>query len=187
MRRGAWEKVSTDGVSLAGPWRIQGDEPWVPHFSLAFCARKGDFRRSGAAWTRRRLLCRRQLAEVLRAANPAALRMTRIFAATVFFIPAYCLPLRGHLIQSEVQFQNVDAGFAEQAEIALGGVLLDQIAEGGFPQSAFMGDAGDLKIGGGRGDVGIEAGRGCGDEIDGNGLRRIFLVQSLGVGLDAVD
>jgi len=72
-------------------------------------------------------------------------------------------------VEGEVEVEGVDAGFAEEAELALGGVVVDEVDEGGFGEVAGVGDAGDLVVGRGGRDVGIEAGAGGGDEVDGDG------------------
>ncbi len=75
----------------------------------------------------------------------------------------------GEGIEGEVQVEDVDAGFAEEAELALGGVLIDEVGDGGCGELAGVCDAGGLVVGGGGGDVGIETGAGGGDEIYGDG------------------
>jgi len=63
----------------------------------------------------------------------------------------------GQGIEGEVEVEDVDAGLAEEAELALRRVLVDEVVEGGFGEVAGVGDARDLVVGCGRRDVGIEA------------------------------
>ncbi len=79
------------------------------------------------------------------------------------------------LVESEIEFEDVDARFAEQAQLARGDVLLDELANALFAQVAGLGDAGSLEVGGVGGDVGIESGGGGGDQIDGHRLAGILL------------
>jgi hypothetical protein len=65
-------------------------------------------------------------------------------------------------------------------------VLREQLADAVFGDAAGFGDAGDLEIGGVGGDVGIEAGAGGGDQVNGNGLAGVLLGELVNGGLDAV-
>ena len=78
--------------------------------------------------------------------------------------------LLGGLIQVEVQFKNVDDGFAEEAEGAVGGVLAHEGADRFVCHLASLGNAGELVFSGGGGDVGVQAAGGGGDEVDGDAL-----------------
>ena len=60
--------------------------------------------------------------------------------------------------EGQVEVEDVDPGFAEQAELAGCGVGGDELADGGLGEVALLGYAGDLVGGGGGGDVGVEAG-----------------------------
>ena len=91
------------------------------------------------------------------------------------------------VVESEIQFEHVDSRFAEEPQVALVGVLLDQVANRGFRKAALPSDARNLKLRGCRGDLGIQARGGGGEEIDGIELRGILFMQGLGVGLNAVD
>ena len=92
----------------------------------------------------------------------------------------------GEVVEGEVQVEDIDAWFAEETELARGGVGVDEVSEGGFREVAGLGYARDLVVGGGRGNVGVEAAGGGGDEVYGDwGFRGV-----LGggyTGLDAVD
>ena len=74
----------------------------------------------------------------------------------------------GGVVEGEIEGEDVDAGFAEEAELAGLGMRFDEGAELGFGEAAQGGDAGDLVFSGGGGDVGIETGSGCGDEVYGD-------------------
>ena len=90
-------------------------------------------------------------------------------------------------VEIEVEFEDADAGFAEEAELASESVLRDELANFGLGDVAVFCDARDLEFGGGGGDFGIEAGAGSGYEIDGNWSVRILGVELRRVGLDAVE
>src|ERR1035437_9020889 len=61
-------------------------------------------------------------------------------------------------IQREVEVQDVDAWLAEEPEGASLGVCGDQSLNLRHAQAAHSGDAGDLLLGVGRADLGVEAG-----------------------------
>ena len=75
----------------------------------------------------------------------------------------------GEGVEGEVEVEDVDAGFAEEAELALGGGVVDEVGEGGFGEVTGVRYARDLVVGRGGGDVGVEAGAGGGDEVYGDG------------------
>ncbi len=54
--------------------------------------------------------------------------------------------------------EDVDAGLAEDAELASLGVAGDETADGVLAEVALLRDAADLEVGGCGGDVGVEAG-----------------------------
>src|ERR1035437_4119898 len=91
------------------------------------------------------------------------------------------------LVEVEVEFEDVDAGFAEQAQLAGGDVPLDELADLGFAEVAGLGDAGSLEGCGVRGDVGVEAGGRGGDQVDGDGLAGVLLGELVDGALDAID
>jgi len=64
-------------------------------------------------------------------------------------------------------------------------VLLNELAEVVFADTAGFGYTGDLEEGRIRGDVGIETGSGGGDQIDGHWMARVLLGQLVDGALDA--
>lgn len=89
-------------------------------------------------------------------------------------------------VESEIQFQDINARFAEEAELAMDGVRLNQRTKFRFGDGARFGDARDLKVGGFGRNVRIEArGRSC-KEIGRNGRVRVFGVKSGCIRFDAV-
>ena len=91
------------------------------------------------------------------------------------------------LVQSEVQVEDIDAGLAKEAELAIGDVFLDELIDAGLRDAASLGDARNLKEGCVWSDVWVEAGAGSGDQIDGNRLAGILLRELVDGALDAVD
>ena len=67
-----------------------------------------------------------------------------------------CSGLWGQFVQSEVEFQHVDSRFAEESQVALVGVLLDQVADCGFRKVALPSDTRNLKLRSGGGDFRIK-------------------------------
>jgi len=65
--------------------------------------------------------------------------------------------LWGQFIESEVEFQDVDSRFTEESQVALVGVLLDQVADGGFGKTPLPCDTRNLKPCSGRRDFRIQA------------------------------
>lgn len=91
------------------------------------------------------------------------------------------------LVEIEVQKENIHARFTQNPQLAAGGVLFDELEHGIFAELARLGHAGGLKDGGVGGDVGVEAGAGRGDEIDGDGLARVLRGELVDGALNAVD
>jgi hypothetical protein len=60
------------------------------------------------------------------------------------------------LVEGKVEFQDVDAGLTEKAELTALGVLRNESSDGIFTEPTLTGDARDLELCGGGGDVGIE-------------------------------
>jgi hypothetical protein len=60
------------------------------------------------------------------------------------------------LVESEIEFKDVDSRLAEQAYLTRSSVLLDELAEALWAEVAGFGDAGNLKVRGVGGNVGIE-------------------------------
>jgi hypothetical protein len=54
--------------------------------------------------------------------------------------------LRRGLVEGKVQFQHVDAGLAEDAELAAGGIGYHKLAQGGGTQAARRGHAGSSPV-----------------------------------------
>ena len=75
-------------------------------------------------------------------------------------------------IEIEVEFQDVDAGLAEEAELAGFGVFGDERIDVGFAHVAFASDARGLKRRGLGRDVRIEARAGRGEQVHGDRLKR---------------
>src|SRR5438105_7875651 len=75
-----------------------------------------------------------------------------------------------HLIEREIQLQNIHAGIAEDTEISPIGVLLDELANFVFAQSASFGDTRDLQLGITQTDLWIESATGRGNCICRNRL-----------------
>ena len=91
------------------------------------------------------------------------------------------------MIEVQVELEDVDTGFAEEAELAAFGVTDDELADGGFGEVALVGDAGDLEVSGGGCDVGIKARSGSGDEVDGDVGVGVILLECGDVSRYAVD
>ena len=60
-------------------------------------------------------------------------------------------------VEVEVKFQDIDGGFAEEAELASFGVFCDESADVGFAHAAFFGDARRLECRACGGDVRVQA------------------------------
>ncbi len=73
-----------------------------------------------------------------------------------------------NFIKGAVEEEDVDAGFAEDVEVAVVGVGGDEGGDGGGREAAGFGNAGDLELGVGQADVGIEAAGGGGDGVGGS-------------------
>src|SRR4029077_20098679 len=73
-------------------------------------------------------------------------------------------------IQRKIQFENVDARIAENAEIAPIGVLLNQFANLLLRQSTSFGDARSLQLRVAQADLRIEAAAGRGHSVSRHGF-----------------
>ena len=91
-----------------------------------------------------------------------------------------------HLVEGEVEFEDVDARFAEKAEIAALDVMSDEIVQAIGSDAASGGDARDLEVSVVGRDVGIEAGGGGRDHIDGNGLAGVLCGELVDIGLHSL-
>ena len=60
------------------------------------------------------------------------------------------------MVEVKIECKDVDAGFTEEAELSALSVARDQFADGVFGEVALTGDAVDLELGGGGGDVWVE-------------------------------
>ena len=96
----------------------------------------------------------------------------------------------GHLfcesVEVEVQREDVDARFAEQAELATGDVLLDELTYLIFAEAACLGDARRLVERGVGRDIGVKSGTRGGNQVDWDGLARICRGQFIDVALNAL-
>ena len=90
-------------------------------------------------------------------------------------------------VQSQVEFEDVHSRFPEQTQVSLIRVLLYQIAHRGFGQGSLPSDAGNLKLGRGRRNFGVQARRRGRDEIHWNKLGGVLLMQAAGIGANAVN
>jgi hypothetical protein len=93
---------------------------------------------------------------------------------------------RCKLIESEVELQNVDAWLAEHPKSASSGVLLDEVCDDWFRHITRLSDAGNLELGGGRGDVRVETAPRGRDEVNRDGFVVLGL-ELLDIALDAVN
>ena len=93
----------------------------------------------------------------------------------------------GQVVEGEVQVEDIDAGFAEEAKLAAFGVAGDELSNGGLREVTLVGYACDLEVSSGGGDVGIEAGAGCCDEVDGDVGVWVVLLQGGDVSRYTVD
>jgi hypothetical protein len=59
-------------------------------------------------------------------------------------------------IQIQIQFQNIDAGLAQETELACLSVIRHECADVGFAHATLASDPGDLESGGFRRNVRIE-------------------------------
>ncbi len=73
-------------------------------------------------------------------------------------------------IESEVELKDIDAWFTKQTQLALARLPGHQVSQGGSTEVTLLCHPAHLVQGSGRGDVRVEAGRGGGYEIDGNGV-----------------
>ena len=72
------------------------------------------------------------------------------------------------LVEGEVEFEDINPGLTEKAELTALGVLRNESSDGIFPEAALARDARDLELRCGGGDVGIEPGTRSGDQVDRN-------------------
>src|SRR5215467_10434003 len=93
----------------------------------------------------------------------------------------------GHAVESQVEFEHIDAWLAEQTEEAAARICGDELPEHIFGQIASLCNARHLEQGRFRGDVRIKSAARRGYEIGRNWSRRILLFQLFNVALDAFD
>jgi hypothetical protein len=72
------------------------------------------------------------------------------------------------LVKRDIEFYNIDTGFAEKACPTGPSVQLDQVPHSLLTDAAGFGDALNLNFGRGRADLGIQAAARSGDHIDRN-------------------
>src|SRR5450759_533308 len=89
-------------------------------------------------------------------------------------------------VQREVEVQDVDPWLAEESERASLGVLGDQCLNLCHAQAAHSGDAGDLLLGVGGADLGVEAGPAGQQRVRGD-VRRVDAVEGGGGGPTLLD
>src|ERR1035437_7814082 len=89
-------------------------------------------------------------------------------------------------VQREVEVQDVDAWLAEESERASLGVCGDQSLNLRHAQAAYSGDAGDLLLGVGGADLGVQAGPAGQQRVRGD-LRRVDAVERGGGGPAVLD
>src|SRR5215475_14393267 len=94
---------------------------------------------------------------------------------------------RSRAIESQVEFEHVDAGLAEETDQAVARVFSDKPADAILRQVASLGNPRDLKQGGFGRDMRIKPAAGRGHEIGWDLSRRIFLLQLFDVAPDALD
>ena len=106
-------------------------------------------------------------------------------------LPAFNLQDRlrviSNSVERQIQVKDVDAWFAEQAELPGGCVPGDELANLSFSEAAGFGDTGRLEIRVVRGDVGVEPRAGGGDHVNGNGLALVLRSQLIDVALNALN
>ena len=95
--------------------------------------------------------------------------------------------LLAQFVQVEIEVEDVDARLAEDAELALGDVLVNEFVDAVFANAAGFGNTRNLEECSVGSNVGIEAGAGGGYQIDGNRMAGIFLGELVDGALDAVD
>src|SRR5258708_5369395 len=106
--------------------------------------------------------------------------------------PAYAVNLKPALtrcraVESQVEFEHIDARLAEETDEAVARVFGDKLADPIFRQVAGLGNPRDLKQGPFRRDMWVKPAAGRGHEIGRNLSRRIFQFQLFNVALDALD
>src|SRR5262245_97035 len=89
-------------------------------------------------------------------------------------------------VQRQVEAEDVDPGLAQKPQRAPFDVLVDEAADLVLGEIARLGDAGDLEIGGLRGDVRVEAAARGGDEVDRHGRRSVLALELVDLALDAL-
>ena len=94
---------------------------------------------------------------------------------------------RRALVQRQVEQQDVDHRFAEEAELASLGVRRDELANGAFREPALPRDARHLKRGGGRADVRVETRGRSRHQIDRHRHAGLSAPRPRHVGGDAID
>lgn len=68
-------------------------------------------------------------------------------------------------IKFEVEFEDVDAGLAEETELAIKGMLRYEMADSILSEVTLAGYAGNLKLRASRRDVGVQTGSGSGAHL----------------------
>ena len=98
-------------------------------------------------------------------------------------------PFRKALIEGHVHGEHVDAGFAEEAKIAIFGLRGDDGLDVAHLRAASLGDARGLGLGVGNGNVRIKTAGGGGDGVgrNGTGIGGVFLAVLIGGSFHAVD
>ena len=93
--------------------------------------------------------------------------------------------LFGQVVERQVEVEDVDPGFAEDAQLAGRRLLGDELSDLVFRQVAGLGDARDLEVSRIGSDVWIEPGAGCCDKVYGDRTAGILLRELIDGALDA--
>ena len=94
--------------------------------------------------------------------------MERSVGIFLTHLPHWAVALVGQSVESEVEVEDVYAGFTEKAKLSRGGVLRDETVYCGFCEVALIGDAWSLIVSCGGGDIWVKARARRSDEIDGD-------------------
>src|SRR5579872_423071 len=98
-----------------------------------------------------------------------------------------CLTLSALLVQIQVQLQHIHSGFAEQSQIALVRVFLNQTPNNTLSKAALTRYPWNLKLGSGRRDFRVQTGSGSGEKVDGDRLIRVLLMKGRRIGAHSLD
>jgi hypothetical protein len=94
---------------------------------------------------------------------------------------------RGHIFQSKIQRQDIHSRLAQEPEVSLASMPLNQLTDRGFRNLPFTCNPRNLELGSCGGNFRIKSGRGCRDELHWNELVWILLMEGCRVRADPVD